>query len=903
MNDNRFTDNAREALHLAAEAAYRLSHNYIGTEHLLLGLLEADGVASRVLAENGVEEERVLDLVNQLIAPNTSVQTMEPGSFTPRAKRIIDQSYREAMRLQASAAGTEHILIALLKESDCIAVRLLNTLGINFQKLYVEAMSATGADAGAAKNEYNAGKGGKGKGRSQTPTLDQYSRDLTEYAREGRLDPVIGRESEIQRVVQILSRRTKNNPCLVGEPGVGKTAIAEGLAQKIVEGNVPDTIKDKRVLTLDLSGMVAGSKYRGEFEERIKKVIAEVISDGNVLLFLDELHTIIGAGGAEGAIDASNILKPSLARGEIQLIGATTREEYRKYIEKDAALERRFQPVVVDEPTEEEAILILKGLRDSYEAHHKVRITDEALTAAVKMSERYINDRYLPDKAIDLMDEAASRVRLSTYITSPELKEIEEEIAALEEEKEAAIKSEAYEKAGEIKKKQRDLKEEYNKKKLLQEKEKTERQLIVGESEIAEVISSWTKIPVKKLEEGESERLLKLEGILHERVIGQNEAVTAVAKAIRRGRVGLKDPNRPIGSFLFLGPTGVGKTELSKALAEAMFGNENAMIRVDMSEYMEKHSVSKMIGSPPGYVGYEEGGQLSEKVRQNPYSVILFDEIEKAHPDVFNILLQVLDDGHITDAQGRKVSFKNTIIIMTSNAGAQSIISPKKLGFVSVSDETADYKRMKDGVMDEVRRLFKPEFLNRIDEIIVFHSLTKEDIRRIVKVMFGTICRRCAEQMQLTLEVADTVYDRMAELGYDEKYGARPLRRSIQTEIEDRLAEEILEGRIAAGDTVVITCEESKILITKKAATEKPEPKKSAGRKAAAGEKEPKKAAAKKAAAGAHAPKKTAPEKSEAEEAAPKKTRSGKAASKEAEAETTEKPSDGKKNPEEPGQQ
>ena len=828
---------------LAAQAAYRLSHNYIGTEHLLLGLIEADGVASKVLAENGVEEERVIELVNQLIAPG-GVSTMEAGSFTPRAKRIVEQSFREAMRLKAQAAGTEHILIALLKEGDCIAVRLLNTLGINVQKLYMDTLAATGADMGAAKNEYASGKSARARGRSQTPTLDQYSRDLTEYAREGRLDPVIGRETEIQRVIQILSRRTKNNPCLVGEPGVGKTAIAEGLAQKIVEGNVPDTIKDKRVLTLDLSGMVAGSKYRGEFEERIKKVISEVINDGNVLLFLDELHTIIGAGGAEGAIDASNILKPSLARGELQLIGATTREEYRKYIEKDAALERRFQPVVVDEPTEEEAILILKGLRDSYEAHHKVRITDEALVAAVKMSERYINDRYLPDKAIDLMDEAASRVRLSTYITSPEMKEIEEEIEVLEGEKEDAIKSEAYEKAGEIKKRQAELTEEYNKKKVLQEKEKAQRQLVVGENEIAEVISSWTKIPVKKLEEGESERLLKLEGILHERVIGQEEAVTAVARAIRRGRVGLKDPNRPTGSFLFLGPTGVGKTELSKALAEAMFGNENSMIRVDMSEYMEKHSVSKMIGSPPGYVGYEEGGQLSEKVRQNPYSVILFDEIEKAHPDVFNILLQVLDDGHITDAQGRKVSFKNTIIIMTSNAGAQSIIAPKRLGFNTTADETADYKRMKEGVMDEVRRLFKPEFLNRIDEIIVFHALTKENIRSIVKVMFSSIEKRCQEQMQITMEIDDSVYDRMAEKGYDEKYGARPLRRCIQTDVEDKLAEEILEGRICAGDTAKVSCLDNEIVIT--AVKEEKAALKGKGRKKAASGKTGKRKAPKK---------------------------------------------------------
>ena len=809
MND-RFTENARYVINAATDIAYRLAHNYIGTEHLLIGLLKAEGVASKVLEANGVEEEKVLELVNQLIAPNNSVSTIEANGFTGRARNILEQSSREARRMNASLIGTEHILIALLKESDCIAVRLLNTLGINIQKLYMDTMAATGADFNAAKNEYAMNKG-KGKGKSQTPTLDQYSRNLTDYAREGRLDPVIGRDDEISRVIQILSRRTKNNPCLVGEPGVGKTAIAEGLAQKIVEGDVPETIKDKRVVTLDLSGMVAGSKYRGEFEERIKKVIAEVISDGNVLLFIDELHTIIGAGGAEGAIDASNILKPSLARGELQLIGATTREEYRKYIEKDAALERRFQPVVIEEPSEEEAIKILKGLRGSYEAHHNVEILDDALVAAVRMSSRYINDRYLPDKAIDVMDEAASKVRLSTYVVSPKMKEIEEKIDTLEEEKEQAIKEEAFERAGTIKKQQDKLRDTLAKLKLQHEKDREEKKLIVSESEIAEVISGWTKIPVKKLEEGESERLLRLEGILHERVIGQTEAVTAVAKAIRRGRVGLKDPNRPIGSFLFLGPTGVGKTELSKALAEAMFGNENAMIRVDMSEYMEKHSVSKMIGSPPGYVGYDEGGQLSEKVRQNPYSVILFDEIEKAHPDVFNILLQVLDDGHITDAQGRKVSFKNTIIIMTSNAGAQSIIEPKRLGFASVTDEAADYKRMKEGVMEEVRKIFKPEFINRIDEIIVFHSLSKEDIKRIVTIMSQTIIKRCKNQMDITLKVSEEALNYLAEKGYDNKYGARPLRRAIQTHIEDKLAEEILEGKASAGDTVTIDCKEQEL--------------------------------------------------------------------------------------------
>lgn len=811
--NNRFTESAKEVLQVAADSAFRLMHSYIGTEHLLIGLLNVEGAASKVLEQNGVDEGKIIDLVNQLIAPNTTVEVLEAGSFTPRAKRIIDQSYHEAIRLKSQLVGTEHLLISLLKESDCIAVRLLNTLGVNIQKLYIDLLTTIGQDTNAAKSEYAANKS-KSKGKSSTQTLDQYSRDLTAYAREGKLDPVIGREKEIQRVVQILSRRTKNNPCLVGEPGVGKTAIAEGLAQKIVEGNIPETIKDKRVLTLDLSGMVAGSKYRGEFEERIKKVIQEVMNDGNILLFIDEIHTIIGAGGAEGAIDASNILKPSLARGEIQLIGATTREEYRKYIEKDAALERRFQPVVIEEPSEEETILILKGLRDRYEAHHQVHITDEALVAAVRMSNRYINDRYLPDKAIDVIDEASSKVRLSAYITSPDIKSLEEENERLEEEKELAIKSEAYEKAGEIKKKQMRNTEELNRLRVQHEKEKSEKEMVVSPSEIADIISGWTKIPVQKLEEEESARLRNLENILHERVIGQEEAVAAVSKAIRRGRVGLKDPNRPIGSFLFLGPTGVGKTELSKALSEAMFGNENAMIRVDMSEYMEKHSVSKIIGSPPGYVGYDEGGQLSEKVRQNPYSVILFDEIEKAHPDVFNILLQVLDDGHITDAQGRKVSFKNTIIIMTSNAGASRIITPKQLGFATHTDENENYKKMKEGVMEEVKRLFKPEFINRIDEIIVFHALTKENIKDIVRIMLQVISKRTKSQLGITLEFTEATIEFIADAGFDKNYGARPLRRSIQTNIEDKLAEEILDQKVKTGNCVLIDTKDKQVVFS-----------------------------------------------------------------------------------------
>lgn len=689
-------------------------------------------------------------------------------------------------------------------------------MNVNIQKLYVDLLSAMGDDAPAGKEEL-AGKAKREKG--DTPNLDHFSRDLTQMAREGRLDPVIGRETEMRRVVQILSRRTKNNPCLIGEPGVGKTAVVEGLAQLIVSGDVPETIAGKRVVSLDLSGMVAGSKYRGEFEERIKKVLSEIREDGNILLFIDEIHTIIGAGGAEGAIDASNILKPSLARGELQLIGATTVEEYRKYIEKDAALERRFQPVMVEEPTEEESFAILRGLRGHYEEHHKVEITDEALRAAVRLAARYINDRFLPDKAIDLIDEAASKIRLTVYTEPEEIKNLEEEVKKLEDEKENAIREEAYEKAGEIKKEQSSKLEQIEKLREKWQEEKSQRKLVVGENEIADVVSEWTKIPVRKLSEGESERLLKLESVLHERVVGQEEAVAAVAKAIRRGRVGLKDPKRPIGSFLFLGPTGVGKTELSKALCEAMFGTEHAMIRVDMSEYMEKHSVSRMIGSPPGYVGYDEGGQLSEKVRRNPYSVILFDEIEKAHPDVFNILLQILDDGHITDAQGRKIDFKNTILIMTSNAGAQNIISPKRLGFASENDEKANYEFMKERVMEEVKRLFKPEFLNRIDDITVFHPLSRENIRAIAAIMVASIAKRTKEQMNIALTVDSSARDYLAEKGYDEKYGARPLRRTIQTLIEDRLSEEILSGTFKSGDEVTVKKGKDGLIFSQKSRT------------------------------------------------------------------------------------
>lgn len=818
----RYTPQAKEALSLAVGMAESLNHGYVGTEHLLIGLLqEGTGVAARVLEENGVEESKVVELVSQLISPNTSVQMAENAAYTPRARRVIENSYREAVRFKAAQIGTEHILIAILREGDCVASRLLNTMGISVQKLYIDLLAAMGEDAPSIKDEMQ--RGNSGKRGSSTPALDSYSRNLTQMALDGKLDPVIGREHEIQRVIQILSRRTKNNPCLIGEPGVGKTAVVEGLAQRIAAGDVPDTIADKRVMTLDLSGMVAGSKYRGEFEERIKKVIAEVVEAKDVLLFIDEIHTIIGAGGAEGALDASNILKPSLARGELQLIGATTINEYRKYIEKDSALERRFQPVTVDEPSEEESIAILKGLRSRYEEHHRVEITDDALEAAVKLSSRYINDRFLPDKAIDLIDEAASKVRLSNYTKPSKIKDYEAQIDDLEEEKESAIRDEAYEKAGDIKKKQEKLKEKIRLTLEKWEKEKETRKLVVGENEVADVVAGWTKIPVKKLAQEESERLKNLEGILHERVVGQEEAVTAVSKAIRRGRIGLKDPKRPIGSFLFLGPTGVGKTELSKALAEAMFGTESALIRVDMSEYMEKHSVSKMIGSPPGYVGYGEGGQLSEKVRRNPYSVILFDEIEKAHPDVFNILLQVLDDGHITDAQGRKIDFKNTIIIMTSNAGAENIIAPKRLGFGVATDAKADHEFMKGRVMEEVKRLFKPEFLNRIDEIIVFHQLTKEHMKGIADIMLRGIEKRSKEQLGITLTVNEAAKDLLIDKGYDDKYGARPLRRTIQSLLEDKMAEEILDGKLKKGVNVEVGCEEGKLTFTvkKKAAARK----------------------------------------------------------------------------------
>jgi negative regulator of genetic competence ClpC/MecB len=798
---DRYTSQARRAIELAVEATRELRHGYVGTEHLLLGLLrEGNGVAARVLESHDVTEEKIVELIDKLLSTSAFVAVDDDMEYSPVAARVLEAADQESRRYKSKLVGTEHILIAILKSENCIASRLLRTLSVNVQKIYIDILNTMGQETNAVKGELYSEE----KSEGNTPTLDRYSRDLTQLAREGKLDPVIGRDNEMKRVMQILSRRTKNNPVLIGEPGVGKTAVVEGLAQLIVQKNVPETLLDKRLVTLDLSGMIAGSKYRGEFEERIKNVINEVIQAEDVLLFIDEIHTIIGAGSAEGSMDASNILKPSLARGELQLIGATTIEEYRKHIEKDAALERRFQPITVEEPSEEESYEILRGLRSKYEEHHHLTITDDALKAAVSLSTRYISDRFLPDKAIDLIDEAASRVRLKDFAEPEEIQSLEKEISRLEIQKETAIRAEAYEKAAQIKKKQEKKKGKIEAIRQKWQKERESKKLVVEEGNIADVVAIWTKIPVKKLTEGESERLRKLEEVLHQRVIGQDEAVTAVAKAIRRGRVGLKDPKRPIGSFLFLGPTGVGKTELSKALAEAIFGTENALIRVDMSEYMEKHSVSKMVGSPPGYVGYEEGGQLSEKVRRNPYSVILFDEIEKAHPDVFNILLQVLDDGHITDAQGRKISFKNTIIIMTSNAGAERIIAPKLLGFASTSDVKVDHQHMQENVMQEVRQLFKPEFLNRIDETIVFHQLTKANLTSIIDIVLEEINKRTKEHMGLVLEVTDEAKAYLVDVGYDKKYGARPLKRALQNQLEDKIAEAILDGEVKENSTVLV---------------------------------------------------------------------------------------------------
>ena len=807
-----YSSKAESALELAKRNARSFGQNYIGTEHILLGLLEeVTGVASLVLSENGVSKKNVVDIIEQLIAPEASVTVQERDGYTPKARQLLSLSEDLAGKYSGGEVGTEHILLAILKTTGSVAYRILATMGISANKLISDVMTAMGLSREAISEEISSAGYSPSEAGMETPTLDRYSRDLTALAKEGKLDRVVGRSDEIMRVVQILNRRTKNNPCLVGEPGVGKTAIAEGLAVKIVENTVPITLKGKRLVSLDMSGMVAGSKYRGEFEERIKKVVSEVINAGNILLFMDEIHTLIGAGGAEGAIDASSILKPSLARGEIQLIGATTIDEYRKYIEKDAALERRFQPVTVEEPSEAQAIDILNGIKEIYEDHHRVNISEDAVNAAVRMSSRYINDRFLPDKAIDVMDEAASHLRVTNMSVPPAMESVQNEIASMEESEEHAIKDGDFVSAGEFRREIRKLKNRYERLKSRYEKQLSEKKLTVTENDIAEVVATWTKIPVTRLTEKENAKLLRLDKTLHKRVVGQDEAVTKVSEAIKRGRVGLKDPKRPTGSFLFLGPTGVGKTELSKALAEALFGSDNALIRVDMSEFMESHSVAKMIGSPPGYVGYDQGGQLSEKIRRNPYSVVLFDEIEKAHPDVFNVLLQVLDDGHITDSKGRKVSFKNTIIIMTSNAGAGQIVEPKKLGFDVAADEKKEYNDMKKGVMDEVKRIFKPEFINRIDDIIVFHALDSNDMKAIVDLLCAELAGRASEQLGLTLKITRKAKDHVIKKGVDKKFGARPLRRAIQNMIENPLAEEILSGSCKAGDTVTVSVADDKI--------------------------------------------------------------------------------------------
>ncbi|MCL2703152.1 MAG: ATP-dependent Clp protease ATP-binding subunit [Defluviitaleaceae bacterium] len=821
--DSRFTEKAQEAITRARDAAARLGNNYLGTEHLLLGLLRTrDSVASKALEAQGIMEHGVEKRVQELNNETQNPGTGGPGGFTPRTKRVFEISASEAQRMGAGYVGTEHLLIALLREPDSVAGQILIALGVNLQKTYEDTLSLLGDSPEQKPPPMGIGfppapgmtpglpggiqqKGAKQRpSKTGTPMLDTFSRDFTQMAEEGRFDPIIGRETEMQRIIQILSRRTKNNPCLVGDPGVGKTAIVEGLSQKIISGDIPETLRNKRIISLDLSSMVAGSKYRGEFEERIKRVLAEVRQAGNIVLFVDEIHTIIGAGAAEGAIDASNILKPPLSRGEIQLIGATTLNEYRKHIEKDAALERRFQPVMVDEPTEEAAVSMIKGLRDKYEAHHNVEITNEAIEAAVKMSTRYINDRFLPDKAIDLIDEAASKERLKSYTAPPEIKEKTDEISRLDREKEEAIKTEEFEKAGDMKRMQEKLREELEELRKNWAAKNNETIRVVGEDEVADIVSGWTGVPVRRLVQEEGERLTQMEEHIHKRIVGQNEAVSAVSKAIRRGRVGLKNPRRPTGSFLFLGPTGVGKTELSKALAEILFGNEDAIIRVDMSEYMEKHSVSKIIGSPPGYVGYDEGGQLSEKVRRKPYSVILFDEIEKAHPDVFNILLQILDDGQVTDSHGRKVNFKNTVIIMTSNAGARNITENKRMGFANTTDPGDVYEKMKKEVMDEVKRIFRPEFINRIDEIIVFSQFVKEEILAIARLQLNETIARVETQMGISLTATDALIAYMAEIGHDPLYGARPLRRAVQTRIEDPLSDYILQGRFKRGDAVVM---------------------------------------------------------------------------------------------------
>lgn len=812
----KFTKRAEKALEHAGDLAQGFGHNYIGTEHILYGLVkEGSGVASQVLNMQKITAENVVEEIEVLIGKGDKSQNRGEIGFTPRSKRVIENAFLEARKLGSEFIGTEHLLIGIMREGDSVAVRIMMDLNVNPQKLYNEIVKVINEDENAGAND----KQPKGKARgsyNQTPTLNQYGTDLTKKATEGKLDPVIGRKDEIQRVIQILSRRTKNNPCLIGEPGVGKTAVAEGLAEKIIAEDVPEMLKNKRVVSLDIASMVAGAKYRGDFEERIKKCLEEVKKAGDVILFIDEVHTIVGAGSAEGAVDAANILKPLLARGEVQVIGATTLNEYRKYIEKDSALERRFSPVTVGEPTNEETIEILKGIRDRYEAHHNVKITDEAIKAAVELSTRYINDRFLPDKAIDLVDEAASRVKMRTYTQPDTLKKLEEEISAMNKEKDDAIKVQDFEKAASLRDKINVEKEKLQKEKEKWESKNTKSITTLTEEDIAEVVASWTGVPVKKLTQTENEKLRNLEQTLHQRVIGQNEAVDAVAKAIRRGRVGLKDPNRPIGSFLFLGPTGVGKTELSKALAESLFGNEDAMIRIDMSEYMEGHSVSKLIGSPPGYVGFDEGGQLTEKIRRKPYSVILFDEIEKAHPDVMNMLLQILDDGRLTDAQGRTVNFKNTVIIMTSNIGARLITDKTTLGFSAKDkkDESQkEYETIKKDVMGELKKQFRPEFINRIDEIIVFHKLNDEDIKQIIDIMLNQVTKRMAEK-SYKFEIDNSVKELIAKKGVDTDYGARPLKRAIQNILEDKIAEEILDGNIKPNKKAVIKAEDDKIVIS-----------------------------------------------------------------------------------------
>ena len=809
-----YTKQAQNAISIAKKAAKEMKHPYVGTEHLLLGLFKTrTGVAAQVMIENGVEEEKIRKVIDELVSVTGNNERDQHPKISPRLEYILELSKEEAVRMRSQEIGTEHMLLVIVNETDCVAARILLTLGANLSKMIQDIIYITGGELKEYQEETSGSKRGE--------VIEQYGTDITALAAEGKLDPVIGRDEEINRLMQILSRRTKNNPCLVGEPGVGKTAVIEALAMRIANGTVPDNMKEKRIVSMDLAGMVAGSKYRGEFEERMKRLIQDVKMTGDVILFLDEVHTIIGAGGAEGALNAANILKPSLARGEVQLIGATTIAEYRKHIEKDAALERRFQPVTIEEPSKEMCVEILKGLQKKYEVHHRVVIEDEAVEAIVQLSERYINDRFLPDKAIDVLDEACSKVRLRGYKAPDAVEELETLLSSLKEEFENAIRNSDFTEASIIKKEKEQTEKKLEQAKKRFQKRMDGKSLKVTPNDIAEVVAVWTKIPVQKLQESEGAKLQKLENILHQRVIGQEEAVSAVAKAVRRGRVGLKDPKRPIGSFLFLGPTGVGKTELSKALSEALFGNEESMIRVDMSEYMEKHSVAKMIGSPPGYVGHDDGGQLSEKVRRHPYSVVLFDEIEKAHPDVFNILLQVLDDGHITDSQGRKVDFRNTVIIMTSNAGAQVIIDPKKLGFNAKEDAAGDYKRMKNNVLKEIKLIFRPEFLNRIDETLVFHPLSNDEMKKIVSLMCKDLIKRAKEQLGIELIIRDSVKAHIVETGTNVKYGARPLRRAVQNQLEDKLAEAVLSGEIKKDTQVVVSISKKEIKFTCKTTKEK----------------------------------------------------------------------------------